>query len=229
MSEKQYEDAPRAFTRGQRFLIALASWIGYWLIYLIGRSLRWTVVGGEHWHLMEKAGIPTILTFWHNCLFTACWHFRYRDVAAMTSQNFDGEYIARVIARLGNRAVRGSSSRGGLKALREMEYHLAEGRHVVFTVDGPRGPRYEAKIGPVLLAQRTGRPILCFHIAVQRRIILSSWDHFRIPLPFTHAVMHMGPPIYVPPNARRAQVLAAHAEMQRTLDQLREAAEGTWR
>ena len=230
MTNKQYEDVSRPFSRWQRFLIALATHIGFPLIYLLGRSLRWTVVGWEHWETVAAAGTTPILTFWHNVLMPGTWHYRGRGIMVMTSQNFDGEYIARIIEKFGYVPARGSSSQGGMKALHEMADYLAKRRRpVAFSVDGPRGPRYVAKIGPVLLAQKTGHPILCFHIALQRRIQLSSWDHFCIPIPFTRAVLHVGPPLYVPRDARRAQVLAAHAEMQRQLDRLRDEAESTWR
>src|SRR5262249_4226984 len=147
-------------SRWQRFLIVLATYVGYPLVYLIGRSLRWTVLGWEHWQPLEQAGVPTIFVSWHNGLMAEAWYFRGRGIVAMVTQNFDGEYIARIIEKLGFAAARGSSSRGGMKALHEMAHHLHQGRHVAFTVDGPRGPCYVAKIGPVLLAQRTGRPIV---------------------------------------------------------------------
>src|SRR5262249_16800705 len=124
--------------------------------------------------------------------------------------------------------ARGSSSRGGMRALRAMEDGMARGHIVAFAIDGPRGPRYVAKIGPVLLAQRTGRPIICFHIFLQHKIQLRSWDPFKIPFPFPRAFIQLSPPIYIPREARRAQILATHAEMQRALDRLREEGDQFW-
>ena len=130
-------------------------------------------------------------------IFPATYYWRRRGIVVMTSQNFDGEYIARCIQKHGYGAARGSSSRGGLKALAEMAQCLRRGLDVGFTVDGPRGPRYEAKPGPVLLARRTGAAVFCFHISLQRKIQLNNWDQTQIPFPFSRALVLKAPPIYV--------------------------------
>ncbi len=98
------------------------------------------------------------------------------------------------LRRLGYGLARGSSSRGGLKALAEMARWLRNGKDAGFTVDGPRGPRYEVKPGPVLLAKRTGDAILCFHVSLQRKIQLNTWDHTQIPIPFSKAFILSAPP-----------------------------------
>src|ERR1043166_14078 len=111
----------------------------------------------------------------------------------MTSMNQDGEAIAQCIERFGYGAARGSSSRGGFRALAEMARDIRQGRDAAFTIDGPRGPRYIAKQGPILLGFKTGAAVFCFHIALKRKIQLKSWDEFQIPLPFTSAVVLMAP------------------------------------
>ena len=146
----------------------------------------------------------------------------------MTSQNYDGEYVTRCIQKQGYAAVRGSSSRGGLKALAEMAHYLRKGRDVCFTVDGPRGPRYQAKPGPVLLARKTGDPIFCFHISLEKKIQLKSWDQAQIPLPFTRAIALKAPPIYVSRHADEGEVKQKIGEVQHVLDQMRAQGESYW-
>jgi lysophospholipid acyltransferase (LPLAT)-like uncharacterized protein len=139
----------------------------------------------------------------------------------MTSMNLDGEAIAQCIQRFGYGAARGSSSRGGLRALAQLARDIHHGKDAAFTIDGPRGPRYIAKQGPVLLAFKTGAAIFCFHISMKRRIQLKSWDEFQIPMPFTTAIVLKAPPIWVPKDASEEQLRALHDTMQKVLDDLR--------
>lgn len=139
----------------------------------------------------------------------------------MTSMNRDGEAIAQCIQRFGYGVARGSSSRGGLRALAQLGRGIREGRDAGFTIDGPRGPRYIAKPGPVLLAFKSGAAIFCFHISMKRRIQLRSWDEFQIPLPFTKAILLQAPPIDVPADSGEEQLRALHDKMQGILDGLR--------
>ena len=140
----------------------------------------------------------------------------------MTSMNLDGEMIARCIERYGYGAVRGSSSRGGLRALAEMAGEIRNGRDAGFTIDGPRGPRYVAKQGPVLLARKSGAAIFCFHISMKRRIQLNSWDHFQIPMPFTRAKVFMAEPLWIPPDTDENTARGYRDRMQGILDELQE-------
>jgi len=143
----------------------------------------------------------------------------------MTSRSFDGEYIARIIQKLGFTAVRGSSSRGAVGALFGMRQQLEQGHPVVFTIDGPRGPLYVAKPGPVLLAKKTGAPIGCFYVAVEKAWILNSWDRMMVPKPFSRAFIYASSPIYVPAAATDEQMTALHQQMQETLERCRMKAE----
>jgi lysophospholipid acyltransferase (LPLAT)-like uncharacterized protein len=159
----------------------------------------------------------------------AAYRFRNQGLAVMTSRSFDGEYIARIIQKLGFIAVRGSSSRGAVGALLGMRKVLEQGHCAVFTIDGPRGPRYIAKPGPVLLAQKTGVPISCFYIAVERAWILNSWDQMIIPKPFSRAVVYVSGPMSVPADATDTQMAALHQQMQETLERCRRGAEKAFR
>src|SRR5262247_2087118 len=139
----------------------------------------------------------------------------------MTSISMDGEAIAQCIQRFGYGAARGSSSRGGFRALAEMAGEIRKGRDTAFTIDGPRGPRYVAKQGPVLLALKTGAAIFCFHISMKHKIQLHSWDQFQVPLPFTKALVLQAAPIWVTPDASEAHLRDLQQQLQTTLDNLR--------
>jgi lysophospholipid acyltransferase (LPLAT)-like uncharacterized protein len=155
----------------------------------------------------------------------AGYRFRGKQVAVMISRSFDGEYIARILQRLGYRPVRGSSSRGAVGAAMGMRRELEKGHPGVFTIDGPRGPRYVAKPGPVMLAKKTGQPINCFYIAVERAWILNSWDRMIIPSPFSRACLYISGPMQVPADASEEEMSALHQQMQETLERCRFRAE----
>lgn len=212
---------PREFTRFQRFQIFGATWIGFAATWLIGRSLRWEVRGWENWESARSAGRGMVYTFWHREICAATWFWRRRGIIVMTSQNFDGEYIARIIHRHGYGAARGSSSRGAGRALVEMIQGLRRGRDSAFTIDGPRGPRFVAKPGSVILAKATGAAIVCFHIAVSRaHIFRKSWDLLEIPWPFSKAVVFIAAPIFVDKSAGEEEQRAKLAEVQSALEGL---------
>ena len=138
----------------------------------------------------------------------------------MTSKSFDGEYIARFIQRFGYGAIRGSSSRGGSRALVEMIKAMRAGLPMAFTIDGPRGPKYEAKLGPIILAKKTGNPLLPFIVEPKSFWQVGSWDKMHVPIPFTRALLIIGEPIYVAADATADEVSAKLAELQSSLDEL---------
>jgi lysophospholipid acyltransferase (LPLAT)-like uncharacterized protein len=204
----------------QRLVIRAADLAFYVLINLVGCTVRFNVEGGEHWEAATKDGRQPIYTCWHNRVFLATYFFRGRGIVVMTSRSFDGEYIARFIQRFGFGASRGSSSRGAVGALVEMIKLVRAGRPAGFMIDGPRGPRYVAKMGAVLLAKKTGAPVLPFAVNAARYYAVPSWDGTRIPYPFTRARVRIAPPIYVPPDADEAALSAKRDELQRVLDSL---------
>jgi len=202
--------------------------IGYAAISLIGRTIRWQTEGDSNLEDIYNSGRRAVFAFWHGRIFPATYYFRNRGIVVMTSRNRDGEAIAQCIRRLGYSAARGSSSRGGFQALAEMAHKIRQGFDAGFTVDGPRGPRYVAKQGPVLLAFKTGAAIFCFHISMQHKIELNSWDGFQIPMPFTRALLLQAPPIWVPSDASEAHLRDLHRQMQATLDHLRNEGDSRW-
>jgi lysophospholipid acyltransferase (LPLAT)-like uncharacterized protein len=213
-----------AFTVGQRIVLFLVSWIGFLAIRLIAPTLRWKVEIEEGGPESERVH-PVIYVFWHRCVFPATWWYRKRGIAVMTSSSFDGEYIARIIEKFGFPAVRGSSTRGGVRALLGMHKIIEQDHSVAFTIDGPRGPAYVAKPGPVLLARNTGVPIYCFHIALEKAWVFHSWDRFMVPKPFSHALLRVGRLIHVPHETSNDGMKPYQEEMQATLDRIRIAAE----
>jgi len=206
----------------------LISWIGYITISVIGRTMRWQSVGDSHLDDIYKSGKCAIFTFWHGRIFPATYYWRNRGIVVMTSMSRDGEPIAQCIQRFGFGAARGSSSARWLRALAEMSREIRNGRDAAFTVDGPRGPRYHAQQGPILLARKTGAAIFCFHISMKHKIQLRSWDHFQIPMPFTPAIVLKAAPIWVHPDASEEDLRGLHQQMQQTLDDLRAKGDSWW-
>jgi len=209
----------------QRVQISVVSWIAAAVVGLIGRTLRMTISFEEGSMPGLYAISPGIYPFWHRCVLPATWLFRNENIGVLTSLSRDGEYIARVIRRFGFAAVRGSSSRGGQRGLREMETMVKAGGAVAFTIDGPRGPRYVAKKGPVMLARMTGIPITAFYVAVEKRWVLGTWDAMVIPKPFSRAHVRVAKYIHVPPDADDAALDRHYTEMQAALERVTEFAE----
>ncbi len=221
-----YDAEPRLFTRWQRVQIRLIGWAGYWLVRVIGRSLRFEVLGSQNAESVYAASRQCILTFWHRAIFTGIWWWRHRGIVVLVSANFDGQWTKYVIERMGYATALGSSSRGGLKALAVMARRLEDGRDGAVTPDGPRGPRYVAKPGPVMLARRTGNPVVAFHIGLERAYTFGkSWDLAQVPHLFSRAVVAIAPPIYVSQDADREQMERKQAEMQAALERVRELTE----
>ena len=223
-----YGAESQVFSRCDRMKVWLIGWIGYFVIGVVGRTMRWQSVGDSYLDEIYKSGNRAIFTFWHGRIFPATYYWRNRGIVVMTSKNRDGEAIAQCIQRFGYGAARGSSSRGGFRALAEMAREIRRGRDTAFTIDGPRGPRYVAKQGPVLLALKTGAAIFCFHISMEHKVQLKSWDEFQVPLPFTRAVVLKASPIWVPPDASEEHLRDIHQQMQAALDDLRRKGDSWW-
>ena len=218
------EPSVGAFSFRQRISLSLITWAGYLLIRWLGPTLRFTIIREERC-LTDGWSARGIWCFWHRCIIPAGYRFRGTQMALMISRSFDGEYIARIMKLLGYRPVRGSSSRGAVGALIGLRRELEEGHAAVFTIDGPRGPRYVAKPGPVMLAKKSGQPISCFYIAVERAWILNSWDRMIIPKPFARACAYFSSPMEVPSDAGDEQMSVLHQQMQTTLERCRLRAE----
>lgn len=219
-SEEVYKPAPlSAYKFTQRLTIRLADFAFYVLISVIGKTLKFEIEGWENFEAIEKAGKIPIYTFWHNRIFAGTYFFRERGIVVITSQSFDGEYIARFIQRFGYGAIRGSSTRGGVKALVEMIRLMREGLPMAFTVDGPKGPRYVAKPGACLLAKKTGNPLMPFSVECKKFWTIKSWDKLQIPKPFSRVRVIIAAPIYVSKTADEKEIEKNREELQFKLDE----------
>ena len=204
----------------KRFLIRAADLAFFLLIKGIGRTIRWQVEGWENWEAATRHGDVPIYTFWHNRVFLATYFWQKRRIVVMTSQSFDGEYIARFIQRFGYGAARGSSTRGAVGAIVEMARLMRAGLPTAFTIDGPKGPRYVAKMGAVLLAKKTGQPILPFTITARHWEAKRSWDGFQVPFPFSRARVDIAPAIYVPADTDDERLGTKRDDLQSALDEV---------
>jgi lysophospholipid acyltransferase (LPLAT)-like uncharacterized protein len=185
-------------SRSKRFQVWLIVAIFYPIIAVLARTIRWRVAGLEHLDAARAGGRAPILGFWHGRILPSMYYFRDQGIIVITSQNFDGEWIARIITKFGFGTARGSSSRRAIGALRELIRAIRSGRGVAFTLDGPRGPFRQAKAGAVWLASATGSPIVPFHVEVDRAWHFASWDRSLVPKPFSTATIAFAEPLEVP-------------------------------
>src|SRR5687768_6651432 len=151
-------------SRLMRLQIAAIAGIGYPLISARGHTPRWRVEGLHHYDAIMASGRRPVMAFWHGRILPATFYFRRRGIVVITSENFDGEWIARIIERFGFGTARGSTTRGGSAALRQMVRDMDQGKPAGFTLDGPRGPARVAQPGAIWLAKATGNPLLPFHL-----------------------------------------------------------------
>ena len=160
------------------------------------------------------------MAFWHGRILPATAYFRRRGIVVITSENFDGEWIAGIIERFGYGTARGSTSRGARRALLQLKRDMAAGKPAAFTLDGPRGPARVAQPGAVWLAKVTGNPIVPFHIESSRHWTLNSWDRTQIPKPFATTSIAIGEPLEVPPDADTARLEEASRALEQRLQDL---------
>src|SRR6266487_6207957 len=204
----------------ERLMIRAADLAFFIAIKLIGRTVKFEIDGWENWEAATRDNHIPIYTFWHNRVFLATYFWQRRGIVVMTSRSFDGEYIARFIQRFGYGAARGSSTRGATGAVVEMVRLMRAGSPAGFTIDGPKGPRYVAKMGSVLLAKKTGHPILPFTITPVSFWEARSWDRFQVPKPFTRVRVDIAAPIFVPHDADEATLEAKRDWLQQALDEI---------
>jgi lysophospholipid acyltransferase (LPLAT)-like uncharacterized protein len=204
-------------SRSKRLQASLISAAGYPLINALASTYRWRQEGLEHLSSVKRSGRQPIMAFWHGRILPSTYFFRRRGIVVITSENFDGEWIAGIIERFGYGTARGSTSRGAVKALVQLKRDMAAGKPAAFTLDGPRGPAKVAQPGAVWLAKATGNPIIPFHIEANRHWTLRSWDRTQIPKPFADVAIAIGEPIKVPPDADEAAMEQSRLSLETTL------------
>ncbi len=202
-------------SRLKRMQVAAIAGVGYPLLAALGATYRFEVDGLEHLQAAQMLGHP-IHAFWHGRILPGTIYFKRRGIVVITSENFDGEWIARIISRFGYGTARGSSSRGARKAMLQLIRDVRE-RPVAFSVDGPRGPARVAQPGAVWLAKVTGNPIIPFHLESNRRWTLGSWDRTQIPKPFATVAIAFAAPIQVVSTASDDSLEQVNAHLEHAL------------
>ena len=204
-------------TRSQLARASAIAAVAYPMLTLLSRTLRWSVAGFEHYEAIRTAGRQPIFAFWHGRILPATYFWRRRGIVVMTSANFDGEWIARIIERFGYGTARGSTSLGGRGALVQLRRDMRAGRPAAFTVDGPRGPVRTVQPGAVWLASLTRNPILPFHIEAKRHWSARSWDRTQVPKPFSRVAVAIGEAIEVPADSAVDVLETMRAELEGSL------------
>lgn len=204
----------------QRLTLAVVPRVVWALLSVIGRTWRFEVIAEEGATPLpygEGAGAE-IFCFWHQCVLPCTFYYRRTGATIIVSRSFDGELITRILELFGFKTTRGSSSRGALEGLLGLKQVIESGKPAIFTADGPRGPIYRTKMGPIKLAHMTGARIGAFHLQPERAWTMRSWDHFLVPMPFTRVVVSW---------ARWTQVAAALApeDFERSREELNAAIE----
>ena len=207
-------------SRRKRAEVAAIARFGYPVVRALTSTWNWKVSGAEHVDAITASGHHPILALWHGRILAATPYFANRGIVAMASENFDGEWIARLLGKFGYGAARGSTSRGGPVALRQLVKDV-KAHGVAFTLDGPRGPAEAAQPGAVWLAKATGQPLLPFHSEAASSWTLNSWDRTQIPKPFTTVAMAIERPIYVSRDADADALEACRRELEAALQAAR--------
>ena len=213
------------FTSWQRVALWVVPRLTAVVLAAIGVTLRFRVIA-EEGAVPETPPAHGIFCFWHRCTLAAGWYFRPFRCSILISQSFDGELTARTLGLLGYGSVRGSSSRGGAAGLMALREVLTRNEPVVFTADGPRGPIYQTKTGPVKLAAMTGERMGSFYLLPEHAWVMGSWDRFMIPMPFSRVVVSWARAVDAPSLDADAETLEKkRLELNDALERARVAAE----
>jgi len=211
------------FTLGQRLVLAVVPRLVWALLWLVSRTWRFEVIAEEGVTpvLFGQRPGPEIYCFWHQCVLPCTAYFRRSGAVILISRSFDGELITRILKLFGFDAVRGSSSRGAREGLLGLVEIIESGRTAIFTADGPRGPIYQTKMGPIKLAQLTGAPIGAFHLEPERAWVMRSWDRFLVPKPFTRICVSWAQWTRVPADLPSEDFERKRAELNAAIERAR--------
>ena len=219
-------EATVKFPLRQRIVLAIVPRIFWALLSLVARTWRFEVIAEEGVDpcLMGERPGNYICCFWHQCVLPCTFYFRFSHAIILISQSFDGELITRILKLFGFGAVRGSSSRGGREGLLGLKRVIENGGAAIFTADGPRGPIYRTKMGPILLARMTGARIGAFHLEPKHAWTVSSWDRFLVPKPFTRIVVSWANWTHVPVDLEENRLEEKRAELNAAIERARRRA-----
>jgi lysophospholipid acyltransferase (LPLAT)-like uncharacterized protein len=211
-------------------MLAIVPRLAWALFSLIGLTWRFETVAEEGATPLEHgAGAGAeIFCFWHQCVLPCAVYFRRTGGTILISRSFDGELITRTLALFGYGAVRGSSSRGAREGLLGLKCVIESGGPAIFTADGPRGPIYQTKMGPIKLAQMTGARIGAFHLEPKRAWQVRSWDRFLVPMPFTRIAVSWARWTTVPTDLAEESFEVKRQELNAALERARLRARAHW-
>jgi hypothetical protein len=216
-------EASDTFTLRQRLALTVIPRLVWALLSIVGRTWRFAIIGEEGATPLpngEGAGAE-IFCFWHQCVLPCTFYFRRTGATIIVSQSFDGELIARILELFGYKTSRGSSSRGAREGLLGLKQVIESGRPAIFTADGPRGPIYRTKIGPIKLAALTGARIGAFHLQPERAWTMRSWDRFLVPMPFTRIAVSWARWMHVADNLAENQFEQKREELNAAIERAR--------
>jgi lysophospholipid acyltransferase (LPLAT)-like uncharacterized protein len=198
--------------------LKLLSFIAYLFLRLLHATLRVRHIRADHLDNTPRY----IVAFWHECVLMSMFSRWRKPTTAMISRSKDGEIVTSVVHRFGIDTARGSSTRGGDIALREILRDVGEGKNIAFTPDGPKGPARVVKEGLVYASKITGLPIVPFHFTARSKKRLRSWDGMIVPRPFSRAVFVYGEPAVVP---RDGDVEEWRLKIEKQMNELADEAE----
>ena len=202
--------------------VRIGAFFGALAVRLIGCSWRFRVFDEHHVDEARRHAPRLVFAFWHGRMLPLSYGYRNRAVQVLASEHRDGELMGQLIRFLGFGHVRGSSTRGGARAIRELVSKLEQGFDLGITVDGPRGPRFTVKPGPLEISKLSGAPVVPVATSSKSHWVFSSWDAFELPKPFTTVFVRFGAPVVVPPDADPGTLEAKRVELERALRELTE-------
>jgi lysophospholipid acyltransferase (LPLAT)-like uncharacterized protein len=214
------EVSERTLPARKRIEAAAIAAVGMPLIEALGATWRWNVRGAEHVERVKRDGRQPIYALWHGRILPGTLYLRDRDIVVMTSENFDGEWVARLIRRFGFDTARGSTSHGGARAMVQLRREMRRGRPAAFTIDGPRGPARVAQPGAIWLASLTGNPVIPFHVEAAEAWTVRSWDRHQVPKPGSALGVAIGEPIEVVAAAAPDEIESARLALETSLARL---------
>jgi lysophospholipid acyltransferase (LPLAT)-like uncharacterized protein len=214
-------------TLRKKLVVWLGPWLAYWVVKILGWTMRFRHLNTEIPMSFIEKGTPAIGAFWHGRLLLMPVMYRVtgRKLSFLVSPHRDGQVIGKAAERFGYNAILGSTTRRGFSALNQMVKVLDQGQDLAIVPDGPRGPRFEVQMGVIELAKLTKRPIVSLSFSASKKKIFKTWDRFVLPYPFSKGVFIWGEPVRVDPDGDQAHLEEKRLLLEKRLNELTEQAD----